>query len=151
MVVTSGRACPMGEHEQAIKRSCEETVRRLAEALPRVEVGCVLRVGDVLRQVAHEGTLRVIYEFPRELGGVVWRAAERGTTQFVADVKADPDYLAADDAIRSEVAVPVAVGGRVVAVLNAEAADRVLMDGDKEIVEREAERLAGELEPFYAA
>ena len=84
----------------------------------------------MLRHVAHAGALRVIYELPRDLGGIAWRAADLGTTQVVNDVKSDPDYVAADDAICSEVAVPVKVGDRVVGVLNAESIHRVLSDGD---------------------
>ncbi len=141
---------PMDAREQTVTSLCEQAVKRLAERLRDGEITCMLRVGEVLRHAAHAGALRVIYEIPRDLGGIVWRAADRGATQLVADVKADPDYIAADDAIRSEVAVPVKVEERVVGALNAESVSRVLADGDAHLVEEEAERLGRELLPFFA-
>ena len=140
----------MDEHEQAISERCQESVERIASALPRDEVACLLRIGDLLRHVAHEGRRRLIYEVAREQGGIVWRAAENRASQLVADVSTDPDYLTSDEAIRSELAVPVLVAGEVVAVLDIESAERTLGDGDVALAEEEAARLARELAPLYA-
>jgi putative methionine-R-sulfoxide reductase with GAF domain len=139
----------LDEHEQIIG-ACERSVERLAEALPGAEIGCLLRVGDALRHVAHAGRLRLIYEVAREKGGVVWRAAERGEIQLVENVRGDPDYLASDERVRSEIAAPVTAGGSVVAVLDVEFPERVYGDDEAASVATEAQRLARELEPYVS-
>ncbi|MEO8570525.1 MAG: diguanylate cyclase [Chloroflexota bacterium] len=56
-----------------------------------------------------------------EIGvGIIGRAAATKRTQFVADVLADPDYRAALDDVRSEVAVPVVHSGELLGVVNFE-------------------------------
>jgi putative methionine-R-sulfoxide reductase with GAF domain len=137
------------EPEQAIRRSCEEAVARLAGVLPGREVACLVISGDSLRHVAHRGDLRLIFEVPRELGGVVWRAVETGRLQEVADVTVDPDYVASDDSVTSEIAAPVTVGGRVVAVLDVESTGPLGAE-DAGAVAHEADRLGGELAPHYS-
>jgi putative methionine-R-sulfoxide reductase with GAF domain len=138
----------MEEREDEKLRLCEEAVARLADALPGREVACLLPSGDdLLRHVAHRGKLRLIYEVPRDLGGVVWRAFDERQVQVVHDVGSDPDYIASDDSIRAEVVAPVAVGQQVVAVLDVES-PTPLSDGDPALVEREAERLAAQFEPL---
>jgi diguanylate cyclase (GGDEF)-like protein len=52
--------------------------------------------------------------------GIIGRAAETQQTQFVADVLADPDYRAARDDVRSEVAAPVVHSGELLGVINFE-------------------------------
>ena len=52
--------------------------------------------------------------------GIIGRAAETQQTQFVADVLADPDYLAARDDVRSEVAAPVVHNEELLGVVNFE-------------------------------
>ena len=42
--------------------------------------------------------------------GIIGRAAATRQTQYVADVLSDPDYLAARDDVRTEVAAPVVHG-----------------------------------------
>jgi putative methionine-R-sulfoxide reductase with GAF domain len=134
------------ERERAITRLCEEAVDRLADELPGREVACLLARDDALRHVAHRGSLRFIFEIPRELGGVVWRTYDRRELQAVPDVTSDPDYVASDDAVTSEIAAPVVVDGEVVAVLDVEATST--LDGtDAAVVARAAERLADELRP----
>ena len=119
-------------------------VERLHGELPTREVSCLLRSENVLRNVAHAAELRVVYEIPRDWGGVIWRAVEEGTTQFVTNVKSDPDYLAQDESIRAEIAVPVRAGDDVVGALNVESTEDV---GEEEVkaVERAAKRLGREL------
>ena len=119
-------------------------VERLHGELPTREVSCLLRSENVLRNVAHAAELRVVYEIPRDWGGVLWRAVEEGTTQVVPDVKSDPDYLAQDESIRAEVAVPVRAGDDVVGALNVECTEG-LGEQEVKIVERAAEQLGREL------
>jgi diguanylate cyclase (GGDEF)-like protein len=52
--------------------------------------------------------------------GIIGRAAQTQQTQFVADVLADPDYRAARDDVRSEVAAPVVHSGELLGVVNFE-------------------------------
>jgi diguanylate cyclase (GGDEF)-like protein len=52
--------------------------------------------------------------------GVIGRAAETQETQFVPDVLVDPDYHAARDDVRSEVAAPVVHSGELLGVVNFE-------------------------------
>ena len=140
----------MGEREGDISRICGESVRRLAARLEDAEVGCLFRFGEVLRHVAHTGRLHLIYEIPSDQGGVVWRAAHHGELQLVEDVRADPDYLAADDSVRSEIAAPVRRPSGIVAVLDVEFPGRVFDDEAIAAVEDEAERLGAELEPYVS-
>ena len=47
--------------------------------------------------------------------GIIGRAAATRQTQYVADVLSDPDYLAARDDVRTEVAAPVVHGDELLA------------------------------------
>jgi putative methionine-R-sulfoxide reductase with GAF domain len=142
----------LDEREKAIEACCDESVARLRDAVAGADITCVLRTGpNALRMVAHRGSLRQIYEFPRQLGGVIWRAAATEETQVVHDVSADPDYIAVDTGVRSEIAVPVSTGGSVVAVMNVETAERDFTEADVGTVEAEAARLAAALEPYYSS
>ena len=60
--------------------------------------------------------------FPEiEVGvGIIGRAAATLQTQFVPDVLADPDYRAARDDVRSEVAAPIVHTGELLGVVNFE-------------------------------
>jgi putative methionine-R-sulfoxide reductase with GAF domain len=138
------------EGESDINRVCDESVRRLAATLESVEIGCLFRFGDVLRHVAHTGRLHLIFEVPSDQGGVVWRAAHHGELQLVEDVGSDPDYLAADESVRSEIAAPVRSGSSVVAVLDVEFPGRVFDEGAIAAVLGEADRLGAELEPYVS-
>jgi putative methionine-R-sulfoxide reductase with GAF domain len=140
----------VGERDSDISRVCDDSVRRLAAELDGVEVGCLFRFGDVLRHVAHTGRLHLIYEVSSEQGGVVWRAAQHGELQLVEDVSSDPDYLAADESVRSEIAAPVRSGSTVVAVLDVEFPGRVFDEVAIAAVQAEAERLGSELAPYVS-
>lgn len=138
----------MADRELRVIELCEQAVERLAKALPDAEVGGLLRVGDALRHVAHAGRLRVIYEVPREQGGVVWRAAETGEIQLVEDVRSDPDYLASDSRVRSEVVAPVVAHSEVALVLDVEFPGRVFEPAEAQRIEDEASRLGRELAAY---
>ena len=139
-------AGPVDERESRVIDLCKEAVGRLAETLPDAEIGALFQVGDALRHVAHAGRLRVIYEVPREHGGVSWRAAASGETQSVEDVRKDPDYLASDERVRAEIAAPVHADGRVRLVLDVEFPGRIFTPEELAAVEAEACRLGHALE-----
>lgn len=134
----------MEESEHVITQACGRAVDRLAAALPATEVACLVLSGDTLRHVAHRGALRLIFEIPRELGGVVWRTVRTGEPQIVPDVGLDPDYVASDESVTSEICAPVVVDGAIVAVLDVESTTP-FPDGSSAMVMREAETLAHEL------
>jgi putative methionine-R-sulfoxide reductase with GAF domain len=136
---------PVNERERTLIELSEQAVRRLSAALPDAEIGGLLRVGNALRHVAHAGNLRVIYEVRREQGGVVWRAADTGEIQLVEDVRSDPDYLASDAEVRSEVAAPVRARGKVVAVIDVEFPGRVFTAEEAERIRDETARFEDEL------
>jgi putative methionine-R-sulfoxide reductase with GAF domain len=142
----------LDEQTKTIEGLCDESVARIRDALPDADITCVLRTAaDTLRMVAHRGSLRIIYEFPRHLGGVIWRAADRDQTQVVADVTSDPDYIAVDTSVRSEIAAPIRADNSVVAVMNVESAVRDFTDEDVRVVEEESARLGTALEPYYVS
>jgi putative methionine-R-sulfoxide reductase with GAF domain len=130
---------------QRIEELLEGAVRGLAARLGEVEVGGLQRFGDALRHVAHSGSLRLIYEVPREEGGVVWRAATTGRAQLVEDVRSDPDYLTSDACVLSEIAYPIARAGEVVAVLDVEFPGRVFTSEEAELVQAEAAKIEAAL------
>jgi GAF domain-containing protein len=134
----------VGGDAQAVLEACVTTVERLHRELPDQEVSCLLRGDNMLRNVAHAAELRVVYEIPHDWGGVLWRAVDEGTTQFVPDVKADADYLAQDESIRAEIAVPVWAGDDVVGAINVESTTP-LGEREVKIAERAAEDLGREL------
>lgn len=72
--------------------------------------------------------------------GVVGRAFATGDTQVVPDVEKDPDYFAYAPGVRSELAVPLKHGTRVLGVLNLESDARDAFGTDDV---RLAEALAG--------
>jgi GAF domain-containing protein len=70
------------------------------------------------------GCLRI--EFDR---GVCGAAARTGHTQLVPDVALVPDHIACSSSSRSEIVVPIASGGEVVAVLDVDSNDLAAFDG----------------------
>jgi putative methionine-R-sulfoxide reductase with GAF domain len=89
--------------------------------------------------------LRLIYEVRRDQGGICWRAVETAEAQFVEDVRRDPDYMATDERVRAEIAIPVAGEGETMLVLDAEFTDRSFTPEEVEAVLAEASRLEKEL------
>ncbi|MFH1143995.1 MAG: GAF domain-containing SpoIIE family protein phosphatase [Candidatus Eisenbacteria bacterium] len=68
--------------------------------------------------------------------GVVGLVIRTGATKIVPDVRLDPDYIPGRPQTRSEIAVPVAVGGKVIGALNLESDDpRAYSKADAEILE----------------
>lgn len=134
------------EREENVVELARQAVERLSARLPGIQVYCHMRVGQVLRVVASVGGLRLIYEIPRDQGGICWRAAESGKPQLVEDVRHDPDYLATDERVRSEIVYPVQGPDETLLVLDAEFTERTFTPEEAEAVEAEATRLTAELE-----
>lgn len=133
------------EREENVVELARQAVERLSARLPGTHVYCHMRVGGALRVVASVGGIRLIYEVPRDQGGICWRAAESGKPQLVEDVRHDPDYLATDERVRSEVAIPVQIDEETLLVLDAEFTERTFTPEEAAAVEVEAARLASEL------
>lgn len=90
----------------------------LWETLPQANwCGFYRRVADRVLAVGPYqggmGCLRIPFE-----RGVCGACARTGTTQLVPDVQAFPGHIACDDATRSELVIPITVGGRLRAVLD---------------------------------
>lgn len=78
--------------------------------------------------------------------GVIGRAAAEQATQFVPDVLADPDYRAARDDVRSEVAAPILHDGELLGVVNFEGTtERPLTTGHVALSELLARTIASSL------
>ena len=78
--------------------------------------------------------------------GVIGRAASTRTTQFVADVLADPDYKAARDDVRNEVAAPILLDDELIGVVNFEGTlQRPLGNRDVALAELVARAMAAAL------
>ena len=133
------------ERDDSVIELCRQAVERLSRRLPEAQLYCHMRVGDALRVVAAEGRLRLIYEVRQSQGGICWRAVGTGEPQLVEDVRSDPDYMATDERVRAEIAVPVALDDEIVFVLDAEFADRSFTPAEAEAMESEAAALAREL------
>ncbi|WP_291271855.1 GAF domain-containing protein [Geothrix sp.] len=90
----------------------------LWEALPQTNwCGFYRRVAEGMLAVGPYqggmGCLRIAFE-----RGVCGACARTATTQLVPDVHAFPGHIACDDATRSELVIPVMIGGRLEAVLD---------------------------------
>ena len=133
------------ERDESVTEVCRQALERLGDELPEAQLSCHLRVGDALRVIASEGGLRLIYEVRRGQGGICWRAAETREPQLVEDVQRDPDYMATDERVRSEIAVPVAGGHETLLVLDAEFPDRPFTREEAQAVLAEASRLEADL------
>lgn len=79
--------------------------------------------------------------------GIVGSAAEMRSTVSVPDVAADPRYISAANAVRSEIAVPLVVRDRVIGVLDvgSEKPD-FFSESDRELLELLADHLAVAIE-----
>jgi len=84
------------------------------------EAAQVLRAHDSYRRPAGVVSTETI-----PLGtGVVGRVVQSGKPRYLADVDQSPEYVQVNPATRSELAVPMKVGSRVIGVLNAESPQR---------------------------
>ena len=92
---------------------------------------------------AQRGYERVFERFDGTTG-VVGRVMRTGKVQLIGDVRQDPDYRSANDAVRSEISAPLLAGGELIGVLNLEDT-RVggLDETDRSTLVLVAERIAG--------
>jgi integral membrane sensor domain MASE1/putative methionine-R-sulfoxide reductase with GAF domain len=93
------------------------------------------------------GSQRGYADPPSEIDGsrgVMGRVMRTRATQFIADVSADPDYLAPDPTIRSEISVPLLSGDLFLGVLNVESQGR-LDKSDLSAISVVADRVAAAL------
>lgn len=76
--------------------------------------------------------------------GISLRAFRTGETQFAPDVTLDPDYVIGNPRVRSELAVPIRLQGRLLGVINMESASPHPFLGDnRTILEALAAQVAG--------
>ena len=73
--------------------------------------------------------------------GVVGRVMRNHETAFVPDVAVDPDYVAVDDRVVSEICAPLLFGGEFLGILNVEAVT-ALDRTDRDLVTTLADRVA---------
>jgi diguanylate cyclase (GGDEF)-like protein len=92
---------------------------------------------------AQRGYDRVLERFDGSTG-IVGRVMRTGQVQLVPDTSLDPDYVNANDDVRSEISAPLLAGGELVGVINLEDT-RVggLDETDRSTLVLIAERLAG--------
>ena len=111
------------------------TVNSLVDLLGYGHVGAYL-VEDGELQLVHQ--IGFLYPLQRLKlsAGVCGRVATTGRGVHLADVRQDPDYLAANDGIESEICVPFGVLGETRGVLNIESTSRApLSDRDFKLTE----------------
>ena len=79
--------------------------------------------------------------------GIVGAAAQSREPVLVEDVRSDPRYLVALDAVRSELAVPMMAHGKLVGVIDVQSTRaRAFHDQDRRIMRLIASRVAGSIE-----
>jgi L-methionine (R)-S-oxide reductase len=98
--------------------------------------------GDVLVLRAHAGRDTEHVRIP--IGaGLCGLSARTGEAVLVDDVAADPRYLACNVETRSELVVPITLGGRYLAQIDVDSDDRAAFgDADRELLARVATLLA---------
>jgi diguanylate cyclase (GGDEF)-like protein/PAS domain S-box-containing protein len=121
----------------------ERVIGRLVERLGYPFVAIYLLEGNRLRLGAQSGYGDPLYEI--ESGkGVMARAIRTGKTQFVPDVREDPDFIGTNMPVRGEITAPLVADGKPFGVLNVETAetDPLLDESDVSLLQSVAERLA---------
>jgi diguanylate cyclase (GGDEF)-like protein len=105
---------------QPVREVMQGVVDDIARDFDIALVSVYLPVGrDRLAMVGVAGYSTPFHEI--EIGtGIIGRAAATREVQFVADVRTDPDYRAANEEVRSEVAAPVVHDGELLGVVNLE-------------------------------
>lgn len=98
---------------------CENSVTSLRDILGYAHVGIYFVEDDVLRLQVQSGYDKVLDAIPLDQG-MMARAVRTREIVHVPDVANEPDFLAALPDVRSEIAVPLMVGERVLGVLNVE-------------------------------
>jgi PAS domain S-box-containing protein len=110
--------------------------------------------GSYLEAVYVKGiNVKDVRALPLDGLGVTVRSVITGETQLVSDTRLDTDYFSVDvegTETRSELAVPVKVGGEVVAVINVESTEEAkFKEEDRLLVEIMAQHVASALERMW--
>ncbi len=117
----------------------------LADHMGYRHLALLIAEGDRLRV----GAARGFDDIPAVISvgiGIVGRAARSGRAEWVHDVLTDPDYLAANPSVRSEIAIPLRAQERTIGVLDLEGtADAPLAERDFRLAQAVAERIASAL------
>jgi diguanylate cyclase (GGDEF)-like protein/PAS domain S-box-containing protein len=123
----------------------DAVTERLATRMGYRYVTLILRDGPRWRLGAQRGylVLPAIFDPAR---GVIGRVIRTGAPAFVGDVLADPDYVADDPLVRSELCVPLRAEDATLGVLDIEArAEAPLTEDDLRLALTVADRLAAAL------
>lgn len=112
-----------------LRTICENSADALRDILGYHHVSIYFVAGQFLSLQVERGYQEqdVLTHIPLTQG-VMARAVRTRQTIFVPDVSVEPDFLFALDTIRSEIAVPLLAGDRVVGVLNVEAGGKETWD-----------------------
>ena len=105
----------------------QEAVETLARFMGWPNVAIAIPDRDGARWVVHaaSGQIKNAISFSGAMSrGIVGRTFTTGELQYMPDVTQDPDYVAGIGEVRSELALPIRRGGRVLGVLDLES-DRV--------------------------
>ena len=126
--------------------ACEISVHELRRRVSSFDwVGIYMRQGEELVLTAWDGPEATQHVRIPVGQGICGLAARTGKTVVVADVNADPRYLACFPQTRSEIVVPIYAGNDVIGEIDIDS-DEVdaFTDDDRQLLERVA-RLLGDL------
>ena len=124
-------------------RALREITAVLSERFGYTHVSIYLRDGELLRLGAQVGYADPPLAFDGTTG-VIGQVLRTQRTVFLPDVSANPNYVAVDPSIRSEICAPLLAHGELLGVLNVESArdGRRLDEHDRTMIETIADRLA---------
>ena len=122
-------------------KACQITVRELRKLVPQFDwVGIYMRQGEELVLTAWDGPEATQHVRIPVGQGICGLAARTGETVVVADVNADPRYLACFPQTRSEIVVPIYAGDDVVGEIDIDS-DKAsaFTDDDRRLLEKVAQ------------
>ncbi|NWG10254.1 GAF domain-containing protein [Candidatus Bathyarchaeota archaeon] len=134
------RLSALNEYGQSLgmAQNMEEIYKLTMDAMERIlgfEYASILIVdGKMLRLTANRGyskNLNLILPLD-ENKGITVRVVQTGKPVLVADISRDPAYVEGGIGIRSELAVPVKVGHKILGVLNVESKELAAFDEEYE-------------------
>jgi len=119
-----------------LKHIFETVIRRLKESYGYSYVSIYLLEETALRlgaQVGYPEEL-IIHEIPVSMG-IAGRTVRTRQTQFIRDVKADPNFLSTSLDVESEICIPLVKNDTILGILNIESnSDRPLTEKDLELL-----------------
>jgi diguanylate cyclase (GGDEF)-like protein/PAS domain S-box-containing protein len=120
------------------------TLRELADRFEYTYLSIYLLEGTALKLGAQIGYTTPVDTFDAETG-VIGRSLRTRERQFIPDTTTDPDYISANDRVKSEICVPLIVSGEVHGVINIEADEPPLDARDLSLIQAISDRIAGAL------